>query len=372
MIIDISDSAFKRIFEDEQLHLPIRWDGKNFLYTLAKLYNSYIKNLTTKGMEHSNEYYGIQADITLIKIVCKLIKKTVSHYLNGFPSKAYETFSYMMEQLIEYPLEFYKTNFNEKLWRNNLDLFRVVCVNDNIPYNRSRVFHTPYNLRSKVSTSRYSISGYPSLYLGTSLELCCEEINYYPHKNFAVASRFEIQENNLYNDYMINIIDLAIKPQDFLPEREHENGQRYGIKRNIVSNILDNYNIKGLYLIWYPLIAACSYIRVNKSDPFAVEYIIPQLLMQWVRNWMSDDKNMKYKKIIGIRYFSCASVKASDMGFNYVFPASGKKHKKFPFCPVLMNAFSLTKPYFLHEFDNIKACEQKLIRDKNLLNIADK
>lgn len=48
-------------------------------------------------------------------------------------------------------------------------------MDDVKPYSRTRVLHTPYNLRSKVSTSRYSIAGYPSLYLGTSLQLCCKE-----------------------------------------------------------------------------------------------------------------------------------------------------------------------------------------------------
>ena len=34
MILDVSDSAYKNILNDEQLFLPIRWDGDSFPETL--------------------------------------------------------------------------------------------------------------------------------------------------------------------------------------------------------------------------------------------------------------------------------------------------------------------------------------------------
>ena len=80
--------------------------------------------------------------------------------------------------------------------------------------------------------------------------------------------------------------------------------------------------IKKRYLLWYPLIAVCSYIRVNKSDPFAAEYIIPQLIMQWTR---STNKFHNRNEILGIRYFSCASVKAlfsASVTSSSVFPST--------------------------------------------------
>lgn len=41
MIINISSSKFKQIFDDEQLFLPIRWDGEDFISTLEALYHDY-------------------------------------------------------------------------------------------------------------------------------------------------------------------------------------------------------------------------------------------------------------------------------------------------------------------------------------------
>ncbi len=185
------------------------------------------------------------------------------------------------------PLRIYQKSVTEQFedrwnYRNNddsLKLFHVTSVSNNRPYGRGRVFHTPYNLRSKVSTCRYSIAGYPSLYLGTSLDLCREEIHLNPHQDFALASIFKLERTVEYSSTNIQVVELGVKPQDFL-NIEHYN-ERY--ERRINNSLLENASVRAAYLLWYPLIAACSYIRVNKKDPFAAEYIIPQLLMQWVR-----------------------------------------------------------------------------------------
>lgn len=212
-------------------------------------------------------------------------------------------------------------------------------------------------MRSKVSSSRYSIAGYPSLYLGTSLELCCEEIHMNPYKDFALASAFKLERMIELTNTDIKVIELGINPQDFLAlENKNEIFHRF-----ISQDLLNQVKVKSAYLLWYPLIAACSFIRTNKNDPFAAEYIIPQLLMQWVRREMNTPKSNKYEHLIGIRYFSCASVKSSDMGFDYVFTTS--EHQKspyIPYCPVLLKSFKLTKPEYIHKYDNIRTCEWKL------------
>ena len=130
--------------------------------------------------------------------------------------------------------------------------------------------------------------------------------------------------------------------------------------------MVKNVNVRSAYLLWYPLIAACSFIRTNKNDPFAAEYIIPQLLMQWVRSEINSKEHEDIDNLTGIRYFSCASVRASDMGFNYVFPTSGQqKSSDLPYCSVLTRAFCLTKPVYIHEYDDIRTCEWKLSKSND-------
>lgn len=365
MIIDISDNSFRRILDNENLFLPIRWDGSDFSSALDHLFMDYIKQIELTECEKSR-FNSISIDIDNIKRVCGLIVKAVNHYLNGFPSKAYENFESVMDILIVTPLEIYQKNVMEQFGNSSnsidedkLKLYRVVNVEDNKPYKRVRVFHTPYNLRSKVSTSRYSIAGYPSLYLGTSLDLCCEEIHMNPYKNFALCSKFKLERTLEYTNTNIQVIELGVKPQDFI----WRNANNENSRRRISHHLLENDKIRSAYLLWYPLIAACSYIRTNRNNPFAAEYIIPQLLMQWVRCKIGANTGEEYDKLIGIRYFSCASVKASEMGFNYVFPTSGQhKSNNLPYCSVLAKAFRLTSPEYIHDFDCIESCERCLNR----------
>lgn len=374
MILDISDDTFKSVLNDKELYLPIRWNGSDFAATLDNLFNHYIKQIELLSSERGHLYNPIRANVKDIKRVCGLLTKAVTHYLNGFPSKAYTSFERAMKLLMNKPLKIYQKSVMEQFeipgdrYRkdDDLKLFRVVSVDDNKPYSRIRVFHTPYSLRSKVSTSRYSIAGYPSLYLGTSLALCCEEIHMNPHQNFALASMFKLERTIEYTNTNIRVIELGVKPQDFL-ELNYSNDSH---DRRISQNLLKDSDIRSAYLLWYPLIASCSYIRTNKNDPFAAEYIIPQLLMQWVRNEIGINKGDEYDQLVGIRYFSCASVKASEMGFNYVFPTSGQqKSAELPYCSVLAKAFRLTNPVYIHEYDDIRTCEWQLRDSKDFDSI---
>ena len=82
---------------------------------------------------------------------------------------------------------------------------------------------------------------------------------------------------------------------------------------------------------------------------------------------MSKVENDGKDKLIGIKYFSCASIKAFNMGFNYVFPTSGVQYSdEYPYCQVLMKTFRLTSPKFKHEYNDLYDCELQLVKDKDL------
>lgn len=350
MAFDVSDQAFKKVFDDERLFLPKRWDGVDFKNELDSLFDHYKHQLTYIKTEKTSRPQIVTAD-DVYETTSSLVK-TVQAYLNGYPARAYALFSELMDKIIKVPLiidqhgRVYLYGSNR-----NMILYRVAKVNDNKPYQRARMFHPPYNMRSKVSTNRYSIAGYPSLYLGSSLQLCCDEIKAIPQKDALITSAFRVDQQDLFYD-KIQIIDLSIKPQDFFEKGDDGKG------RCIPACKLTDDDIRLAYLLWYPLIVACSYIRVNKQDPFAAEYIIPQLLMQWVHENTASDPDLQ---LTGIRYFSCASVRASDMGFNYVFPTSGESHpSENQYCKYLVNTFALTEPVYLHEYESIDECETEL------------
>lgn len=373
MILNISDNAFKDIFSNKQFQLPIRWDGVDFEKALKELFNEYCFQVCNRQESNcQRNAYGQsslgQAEKILsckkkdceankIKIACEKILRIVNAYLNGFPSKAYNIFKNLMKEIIRNPITIYpKSGWTNAFKENDpLSLFRVVNVVENTIQPRSRIFHTPYNLRTKVGTNRYSIAGFPSLYLGTTVELCLEELRCNPYKQYSLCSRFQLVRDLKKNEVEIDVIELGIKPQDFFEDRDND---EFALRsRKIDKDLLDSSEVRAAYLLWFPLIAASSFIRANKQDPFAPEYIIPQLIMQWIRKQNEDSGN----KLYGIRYFSCSSIKASDLGFNYVFPTSGVGHEKNSnFCKTLVDSFLLTKPIYIHEFEDASDCEKYL------------
>ena len=348
-ILNISDRTFQSIFGDKSFDLPLRWDGKDFLHTLETLFSRYEAQIKSPGILPKDEEEKIHS-------ICSILHKVIEIYYQGSPCGAYGMFKYAMSLLWEMPLLVENSEIEKPL-------FRLTRVENNALYDRKRIFHTPYTFRAKVSTNRYSIAGHPSLYLGTSLPLCWEELHPAP-QDFTIAAAYHFQSTQA----VIKILDLGIKPQDFI---EGDIAESYERKR-VVSFIASPLpSIRHNYLLWYPLIASCSFIRVNKKDPFAAEYIIPQLLMQWIKNQTLSKKSFyeapNYNPprtnadLIGIRYFSCASKRASDMGFDYVFPTSGSWiDKNTAYCPQLNSAFKLTMPAYLVDYPDTSACEAYL------------
>ncbi len=359
MIINIASNNFLDIVSNTTLDLPKRWDGNNFNETLSSLFIHYQEILLSNGVHRK--------DVSKVKTISDGILKSIEYYYKGYPTKAFIEINKVMRKLMEQPLTIYSKNGWTDAFSTNdpLKLFRIRNVQSNTIYNRKDIFHTPYNLRSKVSTCRYSISGFPSLYLGTSMELCCEEAKIGSFNDLTIASRFKINRTiNANEGYQIDVLELALKPKDFLNTNDINTSFRYienPYRRRTFNEIdLNEVGIMSKYLYWYPLIAACSYIRINKKDPFASEYIVPQLLMQWIRSQFTGNK------LIGIRYFSCASERASELGFNYVFPVSGESYaNNNNYCNVLSRSLLLTAPVYLHEYDSVEACERHLINMTN-------
>lgn len=346
VIFSISDEEFRNIMNNSKFNLPIRWDGRDFEKTLQNLFSEYLHELRSihgKG----NSDLQIEVDIKEIRKICDFLVESVRSYHNGFPSTA---FSYVMESmkiLIGHPLKVYQKN--GVVEPDTLNLFRLRNVKDGIIHSRKDIFHVPACARSMIATNRYSIAGYPSLYLTTSIQLGAEEIS---ADNSTIVSRFKIIRDQY--EFNMRVLDLGIKPQDF---RKYE--EKYSSGRDLRDVDLNSKSIRSNYLKWYPLVAACSFIRADKNAPFSSEYIVPQLLMQWVR------KQIVKNSLMGIRYFSCASVRASEMGFDYVFPVSNTDYED-NYCTLLRNEFMLTPPVYLREYDSVRECEEALINSNEL------
>lgn len=356
MIVCLAENEFRNLMQDKRLHLPMRWDGKDFEAALSEVFDTYISELRSyyESQPGHGRYPGVDVNIPEISSICSEIKSCVQEYHNGFPGRAFLILSQVMDQLIKSPLDIYQKNGSFEMFEeDNLQLYRIREVECGTTYKRKDIFHVPVSARSMIATCRYSIAGYPSLYLTTSIKLGLEETT--DNRRKAIASRFKLVRSQ--QKVNIQVLELGIKPQDFFVEDRLYNGETIG--RYISSEKLSAPYVRASYLRWYPIIAACSFIRANRSAPFASEYIIPQLLMQWVRTKSRRDS------LMGIRYFSCASMRASDMGFDYVFPVNNCDYCD-NYCSVLRDAFVLTNPVFLREYEEDRQCEVALNEMGNL------
>lgn len=226
------------------------------------------------------------------------IKNIIDTYLNGFPASAYRMFKKMMR------------TFQDELVIEDLDKsqFYRVRYSKNILTSRYEMFHVPYNSCEIVSNARYSIAGYPSLYIGDDINTCLMEIK----KHYSPKDS---------NNYYISKLILNDKPENYRNKQ---------IKACIIDVSNNNSELSTLFNF------CNSYTNYNDEASFNKDYIIPQLLMQWLRNNIKDEKG-ETKHICGIKYKP-----QNGNGYSYVFPTN--KEKGLPFCPYLIRLFSISNP----------------------------
>lgn len=301
----------------------------DFLKNLFKDYEIELDNLLNNSNSKTDRYLSrilsyLNTHRNIVTDLSKHLVKAVTEYFNGHPSKAYDEFSVGMQPVFNNSI---LLNFiNEIPPEYQTDFYRMrVFSTRKLDY--KEMFHVPFEKRKSIDTQRYSIPGFPCLYLGSSAYVCWHEMKK-PDINKLQVSKLKTEN--------IRILHFGLPPISIVNT----------IKKLKNSNILslsyaESY-IKGFIILW-PLIAACS-IKVNNSkNKFKEEYIIPQLLLQWVR-----DKD----KVEGIRYFSVEMINNYPQNSlfyqNYVFPV--KNSLDSGLCTMLKSNFEITEP-ISYKFD---------------------
>lgn len=193
---------------------------------------------------------------------------------------------------------------------------------------RRELFHIPFDKITRVKAYRYSVAGFPCLYLAggpcdTPLSLCWTECGM-PHSFSWVE--YKLADSTL----KIPLIDLTLSP--FASAINSQNLVTSALNREPI----DDFLIK--MVTTYPLMAACSLVVEDKNQNFIPEYIIPQMLLGWVR---------KSEKIRGIAYFSCSNEPSAKIinAFNIALPPS--KSINVGYCEKLKKEFLLSNPEFI-------------------------
>ena len=233
---------------------PPKEDYKIFV---NKVFKQFLEKLENVG-QFEDVTFSIQSIKERQNHLVSQLKLAIHKYYDGKPASALKE----LEKGLNSNLKNFEELLNVREFYPNSDFYRVRIHKVNFPLSSENFFHIPFDMRGKIKTQRFSIPGFPSLYLGTSSYVCWEELNR-PNLN-------DFQIVRLKNTCPLKVIDLS-------PTRN--NGE----------SAYDYYK----YLMIWPLVFASSVRVRNYDDDFKPEYIIPQLLLQWVR---------KDNRIDGISY----------------------------------------------------------------------
>lgn len=246
-VFSLSDYIRKNCFAQQD---------NGIIKTTKRLLNNYLHCLeTSKNLSISDGIFSLVTNINDSIIKC------INFYLNARVDEAIVT----MKSLIEC----HKNDFlSFDISKNNKNTvwYRARLLNDCRYYTHMEMFHIPFEERRKIESQRFSITGYPCLYLGRTIYSCWIEMGEPALTSFAV-SRF-----------------VATKPIKLLDLRLHEN--------------TDFNNTKLMqYLKTLPLIIACSLKLKEPHFSFRPEYIIPQLLTLALAQNDSSYKGINYTSV---------------------------------------------------------------------------
>lgn len=177
------------------------------------------------------------------------------------------------------------------------------------------MFHIPLDKRGLVETQRYSVPGYPCLYLAHRVYGCWEEMGR-PAFGTVMVSKFEAQQD-------FRLLDLRV------PSKEN----------------WENDMVRCMLII--PLVIASMVQVKNSKDKYKPEYLIPQLLTEWVISKNRESKNGE--EVLGIMYTSAQ--KNDDFSYpddsydNYAIPVLKPLSSK-KYCSGLKQYFMLTAPTY--------------------------
>jgi len=256
--------------------------------------------------------------LTRVRSFIKAINNSVSNYYDGFTYKAYDGFSTSLNNIIEF-----HNNVALSYVEPNETFYKIRVDKSLSLKSREDNFHIPFNFRHFCATQRYSIPGIPSIYLGSTSYLSYEELGR-PSIETSYISRFETKK-------LIRIIEIQTI-YNFIDS--YDGGE-----------VIDRFKNVLRYLILFPLYFTTTIRVVETASSFKTEYIIPQLLMQFIGASNKDDDAIR-----GVKFPSSKLnyVTSDDhRHFSYVFPIV--KSNKSGFCGYLSSVFHLSKPKLISD-----------------------
>jgi hypothetical protein len=247
---------------------------------LEKHFNKYTSDLQVT-IHEDNPFLGtkfismLEDKLPLISEICSQIVNISKKYSQGLIKEAYIKAYDLFDDIYSYFLPSSSNNErNRFFYRLRSGDFRITDHNKS-KEKKAELFHIKRNKKHLINAYRYSVSGFPCLYLASGQELAWFECGMPKQFSYCqmIIDKDEDGENTL------RLVDFSNRPIEFL-SNIHINLLNYKNDEN-TKEIIYQYFLK--YIITYPLVATCSIKVKNRSNNFVEEYVIPQIFMQWIR-----------------------------------------------------------------------------------------
>lgn len=288
----------------------LSWIG-DYRFPLQRKNQSYI-DLLTAWMDryclHIDSCKSLLDDKKVqIKRFSKHLLECHKMYLNGCFAEAYSLFNQIMDEVQDslLSIDLGMSNSYSNVGVGNY--FRI--RQGNRAYSYLEMLHIPLSHRKFASTGRFSAPGMPCTYLASAKEICWYECG--------MPCVFQIASYKAKNDIKNKgkLLQLDINPLSVKKSLLSLHGRK-AIDENRIKKISEQ-----IFFV-LPLIATCS-VSVNKKDgSFVEEYVIPQMLMAWLRN---------NSTFIGVRYPSHSpnDLVRCNCGHNIAIPVRDEKNKGY-------------------------------------------
>lgn len=254
--------------------------------------------------------------ITRVRKWCKDIKEMVDGYFEGDLIKTVKIYNRLFNRNSRsYPLQFPLSEIKQhSVW------YRGRKNENDEQRDRKELFHVSFRKRGIIGSQRFSILGFPCLYLASSLECCIDEIN--------SSAPISISAFKVLSD--IKVLDLSFYPSISEPKTLWR------------------------YLYLYPIKIACSIpaqptLKDDEKRYFIPEYIVPEYVLH---GKIKQPKELSQS--LGIIYTSTAifseTVTEEEVRkyTNLVVPTINIKERGY--CDGLRNMFSMTEPITLYNW----------------------
>lgn len=193
---------------------------------------------------------------------------------------------------------------NRDVLKENTAVYRMRSQKGYNLYERKELFHIPIDKAQNIPSARYSINGFPCLYLGASLYVCWEE-----------TRRTNIDKVNYVK--MVPTRDIAFVTTLCPDKFENETD-----------------------VIQFFIFALCTKKADNDSDAFQFQYAFPELLLSTLIHSKDEAWGIKY---VSARYFvKDGQFSLESLFYNYVIPKRGEIDSSDHLCSELKAAFKVS------------------------------